>query len=178
MIEKILKDYDDTYGLKYVSLRYFNAAGADPDCEIGEWHNPETHLIPLVLDIAIGKSKEIKIFGTDYNTPDKTCVRNYIHVTDLAKAHILALEYLLNKRKSEIFNLGSGNGFSVREVIKVSKKITKKCISVIEDDRRPGDSPILIGKAEKAKKILNWQPDYGNLYTIIETAWNWHKNLY
>jgi len=178
IIEKILKDYDDAYGLKYISLRYFNAAGADPDCEIGEWHNPETHLIPLVLNVAIGKRKEIEIFGTDYNTPDKTCIRDYIHVTDLAKAHILALEYLLNKGKSEIFNLGNGNGFSVKEVIEVSKEITKKRIPVIEGDRRPGDPPILIGKAEKAKKILNWQPDYGNLYTIIETAWNWHKNLY
>lgn len=178
IIEKILKDYDDAYGLKYISLRYFNAAGADPDCKIGEWHNPETHLIPLVLDVAIGKRKEIKIFGTDHDTPDKTCIRDYIHVTDLAKAHILALEYLLNKGKSEIFNLGNGNGFSVKEVIKASKEITKKHIPVVEAKRRPGDPPILIGKAEKANKILNWQPDYGNLYTIIETAWNWNKVLY
>jgi UDP-glucose 4-epimerase len=178
IIEKILKDYDDAYGLKYISLRYFNAAGADPDCEIGEWHNPETHLIPLVLDVAIGKRKEIKIFGTDYDTPDKTCIRDYIHVTDLAKAHILALEYLFNKGKSEIFNLGNENGFSVKEVIKASKEITKKHIPVVEGERRPGDPSILIGKAEKAKKILNWQPDYVNLYTIIETAWNWHKILY
>lgn len=178
MIERILKDYDNAYGLKYISLRYFNAAGADPDCEIGEWHNPETHLIPLVFDVAIGKRKEIKIFGTNYNTPDKTCIRDYIHVTDLAKAHILALEYLLNKEKSEIFNIGNGNGFSVKEVIKASKEITKKHIIVVEGERRPGDPPILIGSVEKAKKILNWQPNYCDLYTIIETAWNWHKVLY
>ncbi|HDD43346.1 MAG TPA: UDP-glucose 4-epimerase GalE [Candidatus Desulfofervidus auxilii] len=178
MIEKILEDYSRAYGLKYISLRYFNAAGADPDCEIGEWHEPETHLIPLVLDVAIGKSEAVKIFGTDYPTPDGTCIRDYIHVTDLANAHILALEYLFKKKKSDVFNLGNGNGFSVKEVLQTAENITKRKINFIEWGRRPGDPPVLVGSSEKAKKVLCWNPRYYELSLIIETAWEWHKKLY
>jgi UDP-glucose 4-epimerase len=178
MVEEILKDYNQAYGLKYVSLRYFNAAGADPDCEIGEWHVPETHLIPMVLDVALGREDNVKIYGTDYETPDGTCIRDYIHVTDLADAHILALEYLKNGGESEFFNLGNGNGFSVKEVINTARKVTDKEIEAIEWDRRPGDPPVLVGSSEKAKKILKWTPKYAELYKIIKTAWEWHKKLY
>jgi len=178
MVEKILEDYNTSYGLNYVSLRYFNAAGADPDGEIGEWHNPETHLIPLVLDAAIGRSDHVKIFGTDYPTPDGTCIRDYIHVMDLADAHIKALQYLECNDKSDVFNLGNGNGFSVREVIEKSRQVTGDPISVVESDRRPGDPPVLIGSSKKAEDILNWNPKYKKLEKIIESAWNWHKKLY
>lgn len=170
MIEQILKDYDAAYGIKHVNLRYFNAAGADPDGEIGEWHEPETHLIPLVLDVAIGKRQDVKIFGTDYDTPDGTCIRDYIHVTDVAEAHILALEYLLNGGKSDSFNLGNGNGFSVREVIQTTERVTGKKVTAIEWQRREGDPPILVGSSEKAKRILGWKPSYNDLAMIIETA--------
>ncbi len=175
MVEKILSDYNNAYGLKYATLRYFNAAGADPDNEIGEWHEPETHLIPLVLDAAIGKREDIKIFGTDYDTPDSTCIRDYIHVTDLADAHILALEYLFNGGKSEVFNLGNGNGVSVIEVIETARRVTGKNIKSVESPRRPGDPAVLVGSARKATEILNWQPRYFGLNNIIETAWSWHQ---
>ena len=178
MIEKILKDYSQAYGIKYVSLRYFNAAGADPDCEIGEWHEPETRLIPLVLDVAIGKSEAIKIFGTDYPTPDGTCIRDYIHVVDIARAHILALEYLMKEGKSDAFNLGNGSGFSVKEVIHKAEEITGREIKTITWRRRPGDPPVLVGSNEKAKKVLGWYSQYGDLDVIIKTAWEWHKRLY
>ncbi len=177
IIEQVLKDYSDAYGLKYVSLRYFNAAGADPEGEIGELHDPETHLIPLILDVAAGKRNDIKIFGTDYNTPDGTCIRDYIHVTDLADAHILALEYLQNGGKSDFFNLGNGNGFSVKEVIETAREITGKNIKAVEAERRAGDPPILIGSSHKAKEVLKWKPQYADLKNIIETAWKWHKKL-
>jgi UDP-glucose 4-epimerase len=177
MVETVLKDYSNAYGLKYASLRYFNAAGADPDAEIGELHDPETHLIPLVLDVAAGKREDVKIFGTDYDTPDGTCIRDYIHVTDLAEAHILALEYLQNGGKSDVFNLGNGNGFSVKEVIETARKITGKDIKAVEADRRPGDPPVLVGSSSKAKETLNWNPKYDELSKIIETAWKWHENL-
>lgn len=177
MVEQILKDYSDAYGLKYASLRYFNAAGADPDSEVGELHDPETHLIPLILDVAAGKREDIKIFGTDYDTPDGTCIRDYIHVTDLADAHILALEYLQNGGKSDFFNLGNGNGFSVKEVIETAREVTGKDIKAVEADRRPGDPPILVGSSNKAKETLNWNPKYDELSKIIETAWNWHKKI-
>jgi len=177
IVETVLKDYSDAYGLKYASLRYFNAAGADPDGEVGELHDPETHLIPLILDVASGKREDIKIFGTDYDTPDGTCIRDYIHVTDLAEAHILALEYLQNGGKSDFFNLGNGNGFSVKEVIETARKVTGKNIKAAEADRRPGDPPILVGSSDKAKRTLNWNPKYDKLSKIIETAWNWHKNI-
>ena len=177
IVETVLKDYSDAYGLKYASLRYFNAAGADPDGDVGELHDPETHLIPLILDVAVGKREDIKIFGTDYDTPDGTCIRDYIHVTDLAEAHILALEYLQNGGKSDFFNLGNGNGFSVKEVIETARKVTGKNIKAAEADRRPGDPPILVGSSDKAKEKLNWNPKYDKLSKIIETAWNWHKNI-
>jgi len=175
MVEHILADYSRAYGLNYVSLRYFNAAGADPDGEIGEAHNPETHLIPLALDVALNKSECIKIFGHDYDTPDGTCIRDYIHVTDLASAHLLALEYLIGGGKSDYFNLGNGNGFSVNEVINKARIITGKNIRVEIAGRREGDPPVLVGLAEKAKAVLNWKPSYSELSDIITTAWLWHK---
>lgn len=177
MVEKVLEDYSRAYGLKYVALRYFNAAGADADGEIGELHDPETHLIPLILDAASGKREDIKIFGTDYDTPDGTCIRDYVHVTDLADAHIKALEYLKNGGKSDFFNLGNGNGFSVREVIETARKITGKNIKAVEDVRRPGDPPVLVGSSKKAREILKWEPKYDELSKIVETAWKWHEKL-
>ena len=176
MIETILKDFDDAYNMKHVNLRYFNAAGADPDAEIGEWHTPETHLIPLILDVATGERENIKIFGTDYNTSDGTCVRDYIHVNDLASAHILVFEYLLSGGKSDSFNLGNGEGYSVKEVIEMARNITGKDIPVINWERRPGDPPNLVGSADKIKKTLGWEPKYAELNTIIKTAWNWHSS--
>jgi len=175
MVENILSDYSRAYNLHYVSLRYFNAAGADPNSEIGELHDPETHLIPLILDAASGKRQSIKIFGTDYNTPDGTCIRDYIHVTDLADAHLKALQYLENGGKSDYFNLGNGNGFSVREVIEKSREITRKEIKAVEDKRRPGDPPVLVGSSDKIRKILRWEPKYDDLSLIIQTAWKWHE---
>jgi UDP-glucose 4-epimerase len=177
MIEEILADYQAAYGLNYISLRYFNAAGADPDAEVGEDHNPETHLIPLVLDVAAGKRKTIKVFGTDYATPDGTCIRDYIHVTDLAQAHILALQHLMGGADSNAYNLGNGQGFSVLEVIEHARKITAKDIAVENSDRRPGDPPVLIASNEKAVKELGWKPQYADLDDIIATAWNWHKKI-
>ena len=177
MVENILSDYSRAYNLHYVSLRYFNAAGADPNSEIGELHDPETHLIPLILDTASGKMQSIRIFGTDYNTPDGTCIRDYIHVTDLADAHLKALQYLENGGKSDYFNLGNGNGFSVREVIEKSREITGKEIKAVEDKRRPGDPPVLVGSSEKIRKILGWKPKYDDLSLIIQTAWKWHEKI-
>ena len=177
MIEQILEDYQAAYGLKYISLRYFNAAGADPDAEIGEDHDPETHLIPLVLDVAAGKSKAIKVFGNDYATPDGTCIRDYIHVTDLAGAHILAIERLLDGAGSGVYNLGNGKGFSVLEVINRTRKITGKDIAAENADRRPGDPPVLIASNVKAVKELGWQPRYAGIDDIIATAWRWHQKI-
>ncbi|ACC79010.1 UDP-glucose 4-epimerase GalE [Nostoc punctiforme] len=175
MVERILSDFDTAYNLKSVRFRYFNAAGADPNRLLGEDHEPETHLIPLVLLTAFGKRESILIFGTDYPTPDGTCIRDYIHVTDLAQAHILGLEYLLKGGESEVFNLGNGSGFSVREVIETAKEITGKEIKIEERDRRPGDPPILVGSSDKATKILGWHPEYPNLNEIIAHAWKWHQ---
>lgn len=177
MVERILKDYDTAYGLKSVILRYFNASGADESGIIGEWHNPETHLIPLILDAAMGKREDIKIFGTDYDTPDGTCIRDYIHVTDLADAHILSLEYLNKNNQSNQFNLGNGQGFSVREVIGSVKRVTGRNFNVTQTQRREGDPAILIGSSKKAKDTLGWDPQYVNIDKIIETAWNWHQKL-
>jgi UDP-glucose 4-epimerase len=177
MIEQILEDYQAAYGLEYISLRYFNAAGADPDADVGEDHDPETHLIPLVLDVAAGKRKAIKVFGTDYETPDGTCIRDYIHVTDLARAHILAIERLLDGAGSGVYNLGNGQGFSVLEVIQRAGKITGKDIAAENADRRPGDPPVLIASNAKAVKELGWQPQYAGLDDIIGTAWRWHQKL-
>jgi UDP-glucose 4-epimerase len=177
MIEEILEDYNRAYGLKFIGLRYFNAAGADPEGELGEKHNPETHLVPLVLDVAAGKSKAIKVFGTDYDTKDGSCVRDYIHVTDLAKAHVLALERLLNEGSSSYFNLGTGRGHSVLEIIENASNITGKKIPVTAFNRRPGDPPALIASNKKAINELGWKPEHSNLDDIIRTAWNWHKRL-
>jgi len=177
MVERILRDCDHAYGLRYASLRYFNAAGADPEAEVGEWHDPETHLIPLVLDAASGQRENVRIFGTDYDTPDGTCIRDYIHVNDLADAHIRALEYLRNGGGSDVFNLGNGNGFSVKEVIEEARTVTGKDIPVVEADRRPGDPPVLIGSSEKIRKTLGWEPQYAALTDIIGTAWAWHQKL-
>lgn len=175
MVERILADFDLAYNFKSVSFRYFNAAGADPNGLLGEDHNPETHLLPLVLMTALGKRESVSIFGTDYPTPDGTCIRDYIHVCDLADAHVLGLEYLLNGEDSNIFNLGNGSGFSVKEAIDAAREITGKEIKAIECDRRPGDPPILVGSSEKARKILGWQPQYGDIKDIITHAWNWHQ---
>lgn len=177
MIEMILEDYARAYGLKYAILRYFNAAGADPEGEIGEWHDPETHLIPLALDGALGTRPNVRIFGTDYDTHDGTCVRDYIHVFDLAEAHVLALRRLLDGSASDSFNLGNGRGFSVREVIETARRITGRTIPVIEGPRREGDPPMLVGSSEKAKRVLGWSPRYPDLEVILETAWKWHRLL-
>lgn len=177
MMEQILADYSQAYHLNFVSLRYFNAAGADPDADIGELHQPETHLIPLILDVAAGNRDNIQIFGTDYPTPDGTCVRDYIHVLDLADAHIKALNYLQKGGESDVFNLGNGRGFSVKEVIETAEKITGEKIRVKEAERRPGDPPVLVGSSDKAREILGWKPEYADLSMIIETAWKWHKKI-
>ena len=173
-IERMLQDFDRAYGLKSVIFRYFNAAGAEPNGLLGENHQPETHLIPLVLLTALGQRKSIQIFGTDYPTDDGTCIRDYIHVCDLAQAHILGMDYLLKQSRSDIFNLGNGDGFSVREIIRVSQKVTSKSIPADECPRRPGDPAILVGSGAKAKKILGWQPQYTELEQIISHAWQWH----
>ena len=177
MIEWMLKDFDDAYDLRFVSLRYFNAAGADPDAEIGEDHTPETHLIPLVMDAALGRRDHLEIFGTDYETLDGTCIRDYIHVSDLADAHLLALEYLRDGGESNAFNLGNGNGFSVRQVIDSAAKVTGCEIPYMDSDRRPGDPPVLIGDSEKIRQVLGWNPVLNQLETIIETAWQWQKKI-
>ena len=178
IIEWVLQDFAVAYDFKYVLLRYFNAAGADPDVEIGEDHDPETHLIPLILDVALGRRKRLEIFGTDYSTPDGTCIRDYIHVSDLADAHLLAMKYLDDGGQSAVFNLGNGNGFSVREVIAAARKITGKNIAGKATVRRPGDPAVLIGSSDKIRKILGWKPLYDSLDTIITTAWQWHKKLH
>ncbi len=175
MVERILQDFSHAYDFCSVCLRYFNAAGADPDGTLGEDHNPETHLIPLVLQTALGHRESISIFGTDYDTPDGSCIRDYIHVLDIAQAHILALKYLLNNGKTDVFNLGNSSGFSVKEVIDAARKITGKEIKSVECDRRAGDPPALVGSGEKAQKILGWQPEYSNLEAIISHAWQWHQ---
>jgi UDP-glucose 4-epimerase len=174
IIENILDDFDTSYGLKYVALRYFNAAGDSDNGEIGESHNPEPHLIPLVLYTALGKRDNIKIYGDDYPTKDGTCIRDYIHVNDLADAHIKALEYLKNEN-STVINLGTGDGYSVKEIVDAARRITSKDIKSEIVGRRAGDPAILIADNEKAKKVLGWKPEY-NLDRILETAWNWHKN--
>lgn len=182
IIENILKDFSDAYGLNYVALRYFNAAGADSEGEIGEYHDPETHLIPLVMDTALGIREKVFVYGNDYDTKDGTCIRDYIHVTDLAAAHYAALKYLGNGGFSDIFNLGNGDGHSVSEIIEKTKIITAKDFKVKIVDRRDGDPSTLIGDATKAKKYLNWSPRYTDINDILLSSWNWHlklkKNIY
>ncbi len=175
MVERILADFDTALGLKSVAFRYFNASGAEPSGILGEDHYPETHLIPLALLTALGKREHLYIFGTDYDTPDGTAIRDYIHVNDLADAHVLGLEYLLAGGESDVFNLGNGNGFSVKEVIDTARKVTGLEISAIEQERRAGDAPILVGSSAKARKILGWQPKYADLSKIISHAWQWHQ---
>ena len=175
MIETMLKDYSDIYGMKYIALRYFNASGADASGEIGEDHHPETHLIPLVLQAAAGKRKSITIFGTDYPTPDGTCVRDYIHVTDLADAHVLAMNYLANGGQSQYFNLGSGKGFSVKEIVEAAKKVTGIDFSVEYGTRRAGDPGTLVASSDKIKRILGWNPTQSTVEQVIGDAWKWHQ---
>lgn len=173
MVERIVGDYGTAYGLRSVLLRYFNAAGADPEGETGEWHDPETHLIPLALAAASGVGNPLTIFGTGYDTPDGTCIRDYIHVSDLAEAHLLALEHLLRGGSSEALNLGTGRGYSVREIVRVCEEVTGRSVPVIEGAAREGDPPLLVASPAKARTVLGWQARYG-LREMIEDAWNWH----
>jgi UDP-glucose 4-epimerase len=175
-MEKMFKWIGKAHGLRYVSLRYFNACGAHVSGKIGEDHNPESHLIPLILQVPNGKREFISIFGEDYQTKDGTCIRDYIHVTDLAQAHILAVKYLQNGGESDIFNLGNGIGFSVKEVIETARRVTQNAIPAKVTPRRAGDPAKLIASSDKAKKVLGWKPQHAELDEIISTAWNWHKN--
>lgn len=175
MIEQMLRDFDAAHGLRSISLRYFNAAGADPDGETGESHDPETHLIPLVLDTAAGTRPEIVVFGEDYGTPDGTCIRDYIHVTDLADAHLRALVALESGQPTTAYNLGNGRGFSVKEVIDAARKVTGREIPVRYGGRRLGDPPRLVGDATRIRRELGWQPQHADLTEMIDTAWRWHQ---
>lgn len=175
-MEKMFKWVSKAYGMRYVSLRYFNACGAHVSGNIGEDHNPETHLIPIILQVPNGKREAVSIYGDDYDTKDGTCIRDYIHVTDLAQAHILAVEYLSRGGKSDIFNLGNGVGFSVKEVIETARNVTGHPIPAAVSARRSGDPAQLIASSEKAKSILGWKPEHADLSDIIETAWKWHKS--
>ncbi|MGH4119435.1 UDP-glucose 4-epimerase GalE [Clostridium sp.] len=174
-VEKILKWCDNAYGIKYTALRYFNAAGAHVSGKIGEDHRPESHLIPIILQVALGQREKIMVFGEDYDTADGTCVRDYVHVSDLASAHLLAVKRLRRGEDSVTCNLGNGKGFSVKEVIDVTRKVTGREIKAEMAPRRAGDPAVLIASSEKAKKILGWEPKYDSLQTIIETAWAWHE---
>lgn len=176
IVEKILNWCDHAYGIKYTTLRYFNAAGAHINGKIGEDHSPETHLIPLILDVALGKRDKIMIFGDDYNTEDGSCIRDYIHVSDLASAHSLALERLMGGGESRIYNLGNGTGFSVKEMIEIARKVTGHPIPAEVAPRRAGDPAVLIASSDKAVEDLHWMPQFNSVETIIETAWKWHKN--
>ena len=175
MAERLLRWMDRLYGMKYCSLRYFNACGAHPDGHIGEAHDPETHLIPLVLQVAQGKRDSIDIYGADYPTPDGTCIRDYVHVLDLARAHVLALEALTDN-ESRVYNLGSGSGYSVRQVIEAARRVTGHAIPANEAPRRPGDLPELIADSQKISVELGWETQYKDLDSIIHTAWNWHRH--
>lgn len=175
MIEKMMVDYHNAYGLNYVALRYFNAAGASELGNIGEDHHPETHLIPLILQTALGKRDHIAIYGSDYPTEDGTCIRDYIHVMDLASAHVLAMEHLIKGGDSKSYNLGSQKGYSVREIIAAAKKVTGRDFNVLEEARREGDPAVLIASSEKIKKELNWQPEHSSIEDIIASAWRWHS---
>ncbi|MDF2672940.1 MAG: galE [Clostridiales bacterium] len=176
IMENVMKDYSNAYGLKYTALRYFNACGADEEGNIGEDHSPETHLIPIVLQACLGIREGIKIFGDDYPTEDGTCIRDYIHVNDLARAHILALEGMHEGHASNAYNLGVGNGFSVKEIVKAAEKVTGITINKETVQRRSGDPAILIASSDKIRGSLGWEPKYVDIKAIISTAWNWHKN--
>jgi UDP-glucose 4-epimerase len=175
MVEHILADFASAYGQKYIALRYFNAAGADPQARIGERHDPETHLIPLALQAISGKRPPLQLFGQDYDTPDGTCIRDYIHVDDLASAHILAINHLNNGGESGVFNLGSNHGYSVNEVIQTAAQVTGKAVPLTYAPRRPGDPATLVADAALAKKVLGWQPKYTDLNQIIQHAWAWEQ---
>jgi UDP-glucose 4-epimerase len=174
MVEEILADYDRAYGLRSICLRYFNAAGADPDGEIGEWHEPETHLVPLAIMAALGQRPSLDLYGDDYPTKDGTCIRDYVHVTDLADAHVRALELLTSTEKSDSFNLGNGNGYSVNDVLKTVQEASGRNIKVVRTPRRAGDPPILVSDSRKAANSLGWTPRYPGLDDIVGTALRWH----
>ncbi len=174
-MEKLFSWTAKAHGMKYVSLRYFNACGADASSKLGEAHNPESHLIPIILQVALGKREFVSVFGDDYDTKDGTCVRDYIHVTDLADAHILALEYLARGGESDIFNLGNGVGFTVNEVIESARRVTALDIEAKPSPRRAGDPAFLVASSEKARKVLGWNPKHADLDEIVGSAWNWHK---
>ena len=174
-VERMLADCDAAHNLKFIALRYFNAAGADESSKLGERHEPETHLIPLILKVATGEREHVKIFGTNYPTPDGTCLRDYIHVSDLTQAHLLALEALFSDKDSRIYNLGNNNGYSVREVIEVARKVTGHPIPAVESAPRPGDPAVLIADSAKIRKELGWQPKFEDLETMIQSAWDWHR---
>lgn len=173
MVEQVLADYDLAYGLKSVCLRYFNAAGADPDGRLGERHDPETHLIPLVLQAAAGQRESISVYGDNYATPDGSCIRDYIHVADLCEAHFLALEYLFNRNRSAAYNLGNGRGFSVHEVIDSARRVTGKTIHVVRESRRDGDPAVLVADSSLAREVLGWTPKHSDLDAIVGHAWRW-----
>jgi UDP-glucose 4-epimerase len=174
-MEKMMKWFDVAHGIKFVALRYFNAAGAHENGQIGEDHSPETHLVPLILQVPLGQREHIAIYGEDYPTPDGTCVRDYLHVSDLADAHILALDMLRKGGESNVYNLGSGKGFSVKEMIEVARKVTGHPIPAVVQARRSGDPAVLIASSDKIKKQLGWNPSRDSLEAIIQTAWNWHQ---
>lgn len=177
VVEHMLSDFGEAYQLQWFALRYFNAAGADADCRIGEQHHPETHLIPLVLQAASGERNNVTVFGTDYETPDGTCIRDYVHVSDLADAHVKALAALDAGQGSQALNLGSDKGASVREVIEAVQKATDRTLSIVEGERRQGDPPILICNSTRARALLNWTPFRSGLDNIVSTAWAWHQRL-
>jgi UDP-glucose 4-epimerase len=174
-IEDILKDFEAAYGLRHVIFRYFNVAGADPEGEVGEFHQPETHLIPLMLDAIAGKRSALTVFGTDYETPDGTCIRDYVHVCDLVDAHVLGLKWLKDGKGSRVFNLGTGSGFSVREVIDHSRAVTNQEVPYVDGDRRPGDCTKLVSGSTRAEAELGWAPTRSTLETMITDAWRWHQ---
>lgn len=175
MMEKIIRWADQAYGIKFVALRYFNVAGAYPDGSIGEDHGPETHLTPIILQVAAGQRDQLKIFGDDYNTPDGTNVRDYVHVLDLVDAHILAINYLKAGNDSDVFNLGSSTGFSVKQMVEAAREVTGEPIPAEIAERRPGDPDSLIAASQKARDVLQWQPQYDDVKEIIQTAWNWKQ---
>lgn len=175
MLEQILKEYERAYGLRSISFRYFNASGADPSGRLGEDHTPEHHLIPLVLKVALGQLDHVKVYGTDWPTPDGTCIRDYVHVTDLAEAHLLGLQALRAGHPTTTYNLGNGSGYSVNQVIRLAGEVTGRQISTVPAARRPGDPAVLVASSEKIVKELGWKPRYGDLRAIIMTAWNWHR---
>ena len=174
-IEDILRDFETAYGMRHVIFRYFNVAGADPEAEVGEFHQPETHLVPLMLDAVEGRRNALTIFGTDYDTPDGTCIRDYVHVMDLVDAHVLGLKWLEKGKDSRVFNLGTGTGFSVREVIDQSGAVTNRDVPVVEGPRRPGDSTKLVSGSSRAEAELGWKPDRSSMKQMITDAWRWHQ---